>query len=153
MKCLTVLQGTVAASLLIAQEAKVTPLMTKELAGISGKEGVMLTVEYAPGASSPSHRHNAHTFVYVLEGSVVMQVAGGKEVTVGPGGTFYETPDDIHAVSKREQLQTGQVPCIFCERQGRRVYGSRKIDTSIFSVSRLAMLWPESQRFLLLACD
>ena len=100
MKCLTVLQGLVAASLLIAQESKVTPLMTKELAGISGKEGVMLTVEYAPGASSPSHRHNAHTFVYVLEGSVVMQVAGGKEVTVGPGGTFYETPDDIHAVSR-----------------------------------------------------
>jgi quercetin dioxygenase-like cupin family protein len=100
MKCLTVLQGLAAAGLLIAQEAKVTPLMTKELAGISGKEGVMLTVEYAPGASSPSHRHNAHTFVYVLEGSVVMQVAGGKEVTVGPGGTFYETPDDIHAVSR-----------------------------------------------------
>jgi quercetin dioxygenase-like cupin family protein len=100
MKCLTVLQGLVAAGLMIAQEAKVTPLMTKELAGISGKEGVMLTVEYAPGASSPSHRHNAHTFVYVLEGSVVMQVAGGKEVTVGPGGTFYETPDDIHAVSR-----------------------------------------------------
>ena len=100
MKCLTLLQGLLAASSLMAQEAKVMPLMTKELAGISGKEGVMLTVEYAPGASSPSHRHNAHTFVYVLEGSLVMQVAGGKEVTVGPGETFYETPDDIHAVSR-----------------------------------------------------
>src|SRR5580704_1086660 len=83
-----------------AQEAKVTPLMTKELSGTAGKEGTMVTVEYAPGASSPEHRHNAHTFVYVLEGSVVMQVKGGKEVTLGPGQTFYESPDDIHTVSK-----------------------------------------------------
>ena len=60
----------------------------------------MVTVEYAPGASSAEHRHNAHTFVYVLEGSVVMQVKGGKEVTLGPGQTFYESPDDIHSVSK-----------------------------------------------------
>jgi quercetin dioxygenase-like cupin family protein len=60
----------------------------------------MLTVEYAPGASSTAHRHNASTFVYVLEGSVVMQVKGGKEVTLGPGQTFYESPDDIHTVSR-----------------------------------------------------
>jgi len=84
----------------LAQQAKVTPLITKDLAGLAGKEGVMLTVEYAPGMSSTAHRHNAHTFVYVLEGSMVMQVKGGKEVTLGPGGTFYESPDDIHAVSK-----------------------------------------------------
>ena len=83
-----------------AQEAKVTPLVTKDLAGLPGKEGSMLTVEYAPGATSAEHRHNAHTFVYVLEGSVVMQVKGGKEVTLGPGQTFYESPDDIHTVSK-----------------------------------------------------
>jgi quercetin dioxygenase-like cupin family protein len=82
------------------QNTKVTPLITKELAGLMGKEGVMLTVEYAPGASSSKHRHNAHTFVYVLEGSIVMQVEGGKEVTLGPGQTFYESPADIHAVSK-----------------------------------------------------
>jgi quercetin dioxygenase-like cupin family protein len=84
----------------LAKDAKVTPLMTKELTGIAGKEASMLTVEYAPGASSAVHRHNAHTFVYVLEGSVVMQVEGGKEVTLGPGQTFYESPDDIHTVSK-----------------------------------------------------
>ena len=84
----------------VVQDAKVTPLMTKELAGLAGKEAVMLTVEYAPGASSTKHRHNAHTFVYVLEGSLVMGVAGGKEVTLGPGQTFYESPDDIHSVSK-----------------------------------------------------
>ena len=83
-----------------AQDAKINPLVTKDLAGIAGKEGAMLTVEYAPGASSSEHRHNAHTFVYVLEGSVVMQVKGGKEVTLGPGQTFYESPDDIHTVSK-----------------------------------------------------
>jgi quercetin dioxygenase-like cupin family protein len=89
-----------AASTMLAQEAKVTPLLTKNLAGIPGKEGSMLTVEYAPGASSAIHRHNANTFVYVLEGSVVMQVRGGKEVTLGPGQTFYESPEDIHTVSK-----------------------------------------------------
>jgi quercetin dioxygenase-like cupin family protein len=70
------------------------------LAGLPGKEGVMLTVEYPPGASSTTHRHNANTFVYVLEGSIVMQVEGGKEVTLGPGQTFYESPDDVHVVSK-----------------------------------------------------
>jgi len=84
----------------VAQNAKVTPLLTKELTGMPGKEGVMLTVEYPPGASSTKHRHNAHTFVYVLEGSIVMQVEGGKEVTLGPGQTFYESPDDVHTVSK-----------------------------------------------------
>jgi quercetin dioxygenase-like cupin family protein len=84
----------------VAQQTKVTPLVTKDLAGIAGKEGVMITVEYAPGMSSTAHRHNAHTFVYVLEGSMTMQVKGGKEVTLGPGETFYESPDDIHAVSK-----------------------------------------------------
>ena len=84
----------------MAQDAKVTPLMRRDLAGIAGKEGVVLTVEYAPGASSASHRHNANTFVYVLEGTVVMQVKGGKEVTLVPGQTFYESPTDIHTVSK-----------------------------------------------------
>ena len=82
------------------QDAKVTPLVTKDLAGITGKEATMLTVEYAPGASSSKHRHNANTFVYVLEGSIVMQVDGGKAVTLGPGQTFYESPDDVHVVSK-----------------------------------------------------
>jgi quercetin dioxygenase-like cupin family protein len=89
-----------AAAAAAAQEAKVTPLMTKELSGIDGKEARMVTVEYAPGGFSAEHRHNAHTFVYVLEGSVVMQVKGGKEVTLGPGQTFYESPEDVHSVSR-----------------------------------------------------
>lgn len=85
-----------------AQSSKVTPLMTKDLTGIAAapQEGTVLTVEYPPGVSSAQHRHNAHTFVYVLEGSVVMQVKGGKEMTLTEGQTFYETPDDIHSVSR-----------------------------------------------------
>jgi quercetin dioxygenase-like cupin family protein len=83
-----------------AQDTVITPLMNKEFANIAGKEGLMITVEYAPGASSPKHRHDAHTFVYVLEGSIVMQAEGGQPVTLGPGQTFYENPQDIHAVSK-----------------------------------------------------
>jgi quercetin dioxygenase-like cupin family protein len=85
---------------LIAQEAVVTPLMTKELADMPGKEALMITVEYPPGSSDPVHRHNAHAFVYVLEGSVVMQVKGGKPVTLTPGQTFYEGPDDVHVVGR-----------------------------------------------------
>ena len=83
-----------------AQDTIITPLISKEFANIAGKEGLMITVEYAPGAASPKHRHDAHTFVYVLEGSIVMQAEGGHAVTLGPGQTFYETPQDIHAVSK-----------------------------------------------------
>lgn len=83
-----------------AQEAKVTTLMTQELAGKEGKEGTMQLVEYAPGGSDAPHRHNASVFVYVLEGEVVMQVKDGKEVTLGPGQTFYESPKDVHTVSR-----------------------------------------------------
>ena len=82
------------------EEAKVTPLFSKDLADFPGKEGVMITVEYPPGSSDPIHRHNAHAFVYVLEGTIVMQLRGGKEVTLTPGQTFYEGPDDVHVVGK-----------------------------------------------------
>ena len=87
-------------SALIAQDAKVTTLMSKDLADFPGKEGLMITVVYPPGASDPIHRHNAHAFVYVLEGSVVMQVKGGKETTLTPGQSFYEGPNDIHTVGR-----------------------------------------------------
>src|SRR5262245_2059338 len=66
---------------LAAQSAKISPLLTKELAEMPGKEASMVMVEYAPGGSSAAHRHNAHVFVYVLEGTVVMQLKGGREVT------------------------------------------------------------------------
>ena len=82
------------------QEAKVTPLFSKDLPDFPGKEGVMITVEYPPGSSDPIHRHNADAFVYVLEGSIVMQLRGGKEVTLTPGETFYEGLDDVHVVGK-----------------------------------------------------
>jgi len=85
---------------LMAQEAKVTPLMSKDLTTLQGKEGLMITVDYPPGSSDPIHRHNAHAFIYVLEGSIVMQLKGGKEVTLTPGQTFYEGPDDIHVVGR-----------------------------------------------------
>ena len=84
----------------MAQEAKVTSLMSKELTENPGKEVLMIMVEYPPGSSDPIHRHNAQAFVYVLEGSIVMQVKGGKEVTLTPGQTFYEGPDDIHVVGR-----------------------------------------------------
>ena len=88
------------AGALIAQDAQVTPLMSKDLADFPGKEGLMITVVYPPGSSDPIHRHNAHAFVYVLEGSIVMQVKDGKEVTLTPGQSFYEGPNDIHVVGR-----------------------------------------------------
>jgi quercetin dioxygenase-like cupin family protein len=85
---------------LMAQEPTVTSLMAKELTDIPGKDVLMITVEYAPGGSDPVHRHNAHGFIYVLEGSIVMQVKGGKQVTLMPGQTFYEGTDDVHIVGR-----------------------------------------------------
>ena len=93
--CLAWLSGS-----LVAQEAKVTELMLKDFSNLPGKEGLMITVEYPPGSSDPIHRHNAHAFVYVLEGTIIMQLKGGKEVTLTPGQTFYEGPDDIHVVGR-----------------------------------------------------
>jgi quercetin dioxygenase-like cupin family protein len=88
---------TVAAT---AQEPKVTPIMSKDLTDVPGKEALMIIVEYPPGGADPIHIHNAHGFVYVLEGSVVMQVKGGKQVTLKPGQTWYEGPDDVHTVGR-----------------------------------------------------
>jgi len=85
---------------LLAQEAKVTDLLSKDLPNLPGKEGLMITVDYPPGSVDPIHRHNANAFVYVLEGTIVMQVRGGKEVTLTPGQTFYEGPDDVHVVGR-----------------------------------------------------
>src|SRR5437868_14007674 len=81
-------------------EAIVTPLVTKDLPEFKGKEAVMILVEYPPGASDPIHRHDAHAFVYVLEGSIVMQVRGAAEVTLSPGQTYYEGPNDVHIVGR-----------------------------------------------------
>ena len=87
-------------STVAAQQPEVVVLMSKDLTDIPGKEVSMLTVEYPPGGSDPVHRHYANAFVYVLEGSVVMQMKGGKEVTLTPGQTFYEGRDDVHVVGR-----------------------------------------------------
>lgn len=83
-----------------AVQETITPLITKDVAGFPGEQALMYTVDFPPGFSSPIHRHNAQVSVYVLEGSVVMQVRGQKEVTLGPGQSFYEDPNDIHVVSR-----------------------------------------------------
>ena len=83
-----------------AQGPDVKPLMTKDLSGAAGQEALMLMVEYGPGVSEPVHRHNAQAFVYVLEGSVVMQVKGQPPVTLNAGETFYEGKADVHLVGR-----------------------------------------------------
>ena|SRR5688500_4104914 len=78
----------------------VTPLMLKELPDIAGKEALVITVDFAPGAEDPVHRHDAHAFVYVLEGTIVMQLKGAPAVTLTPGQVFYEGPSDVHIVGR-----------------------------------------------------
>jgi quercetin dioxygenase-like cupin family protein len=103
----------------IAEEAKVTPLMSRDLAAAPGKEVVLLTVDYPPGGSSSPHRHNAQTFVFVLEGSVVMQVKGAPAQTLGPGQTFYEGPEDVHVVSKNaSQSKPAKFLVVFVKNKG-----------------------------------
>ena len=80
--------------------ASVTTLTSKDLPEFPGKEVLMITVEYPPGSVDPIHRHNAHAFVNVLEGSIIMQVKGGNKVTLTPGQNFYEGPDDVHVVGR-----------------------------------------------------
>ena len=103
LKTLLAAAGLVAGQLVTAApipDPLVTALMSKDLANVPGKEVLMITVDYAPGAFDPVHRHDAHGFIYVLEGSIVMGVKGGKEVTLKPGQTFYEGPDDVHTVGR-----------------------------------------------------
>ncbi|MBO9353080.1 cupin domain-containing protein [Bordetella petrii] len=102
-----------------APQAIVTPLMTKDLPDNPGKEALMITVDYPPGAVDPIHRHDAHSFVYVLEGSIVMQVKGGKEVTLTPGQTFYEGPDDVHTVGRNaSQTEPAKFLVVLIKKKG-----------------------------------
>src|SRR5882672_11949306 len=106
-------------STLLAQEAKVTPLMSKDLTNLPGKEGLMIIVDYPPGSTDPIHRHNAHGFIYLLEGSIVMQVRGGKEVTLTPGQTFYEGPEDVHVVGRNaSQTKPAKFVVFFVKNKG-----------------------------------
>ena len=100
-------------------EAKVTPVMSKDLPNLPGKEGLMLFVEYPPGSSDPIHRHNAHGFIYLLEGSIIMQLKGGKEVTLTPGQTFYEGPEDVHVVGRNaSQTKPAKFVVFFVKNKG-----------------------------------
>jgi quercetin dioxygenase-like cupin family protein len=102
-----------------AMTTKVTPLTSKDLEGLPGKEGSLFLVEYPPGASDPVHRHNASVFVYVLEGSVVMQARGGKEVTLIKGETFFESPEDVHVVGRNaSQTEPAKFLAFFVKDKG-----------------------------------
>lgn len=110
-----------AASALAAEPpaAKVVPLFSKALADLPGKEALMITVDYAPGAVDPVHRHDAHAFIYVLEGSIVMGVKGGEEVTLTPGQTFYEGPNDVHTVGRNASAtQPAKFLVVFVKKAG-----------------------------------
>ena len=97
---------------LMAQEARVTQLLSKDLTDLPNKEGLMITVEYPPGGSDPIHRHNAHVFVYVLEGSVVMQVKGGKEITLTPGRASMKVPTmSMSLAGTRAMLNRRNLSC------------------------------------------
>jgi quercetin dioxygenase-like cupin family protein len=91
---------SLAGGTLVAQNDPVRSLLSKDLAGVPGKELSMITVEYSPGESSPAHTHHAQALVYVLEGSIVMQVKGKAPITLAQGQTWYEGPDDVHLVSR-----------------------------------------------------
>jgi quercetin dioxygenase-like cupin family protein len=91
---------SLAGSMLPAQTEPVKTLMSQDLSGVPGREVSMITVDYAPGASTPAHTHHALALVYVLEGSIVMQAKGKEPVTLTNGQTWSEGPDDVHIVSR-----------------------------------------------------
>lgn len=103
-----------------AQQTVSVPLLTKDIPEFAGKEVVISTVTYPAGVASAPHRHDAHTFVYVLEGNVIMQVAGGQAMTLGPGQTFYENPADVHATSKNaSQTQPAKILVFMLKDKGK----------------------------------
>jgi len=114
-----VLLSALAGPLLAQQKNVVTPLMTKALPDMPGKEALMLTVVYPPGGGDPVHRHNAHAFVYVLEGSVVMQLKGQQPVTLTAGQTFYEGPNDVHVVGRSASTtEPAKILVVLLKKQG-----------------------------------
>jgi quercetin dioxygenase-like cupin family protein len=114
-----VISLSLAGGTLVAQDVTVRSLLSKDLADVSGKELSMITVEYPPGASDPVHAHNAQALVYVLEGSIVMQVKGGAPITLKPGETFYEGPDDVHIVGRNaSQTASAKFLVVFLKDKG-----------------------------------
>lgn len=119
IQLLTAVLLTMLASASLAQQSSASILFQTDLPDIEGREAVVLEVVYPPGVASSSHRHNAHTFVYVLEGSVVMAVAGGEEKTLVAGETFYESPNDIHSVSRNaSDTEAAKILVVFIKNEG-----------------------------------
>ena len=116
---LTIVSITMLSTSSSAQQSVATALFQTDLPDIEGREAVILEVEYPPGVASSSHRHNAHTFVYVLEGTVIMQVAGSEPQTLVAGQTFYETPDDVHSVSRNaSDTESAKILVVFIKQKG-----------------------------------
>jgi quercetin dioxygenase-like cupin family protein len=130
MKTAWILSCLMSATLL-AQQPKFTPLMSKDLANIPGKEGLMLTVEYPPGGADPVHRHNAYGFLYVLEGTVIMQVRGGKATTLTPGQTFYEGPNDVHTVGRNTRIMFGAPRTVLLQVRQRQLHRQSTVTSGL----------------------
>jgi quercetin dioxygenase-like cupin family protein len=97
----------------------VTPLMLKQLTDMPGKEALVITVDFAPGAEDPVHRHDAHAFVYVLEGTIVMQLKGAPSATLTAGQVFYEGPSDVHIVGRNpSDTQPAKILVVLVKNQG-----------------------------------
>jgi quercetin dioxygenase-like cupin family protein len=121
------LMGFASADSSKAPPAEVKALLTRPLPDLPGKEVAMATVTYPPGGATGPHRHDSDTFVYVLEGALVMQVDGGKEVTLRAGDTFYESPTDIHRIS-RNASSTAPAKFLVFAIKNQGVPGTRPVD-------------------------
>ena len=124
-----ILPIVIAVCVLAAQFAPAAPppevkeIMSKPLPDIPGKEGLMLAVTYPPGSADEIHRHNAHAFVYVIEGSIVMQLRGAEPVTLKAGETFYEGPNDVHIVGRNaSDSQPAKFVVFLVKKQGVPVF-------------------------------
>ena len=115
---LTLVLLAIPATSSVARQSVANVLFQTDLPDVD-REAVILEVEYPPGVASARHRHNAHTFVYVLEGTVLMQVAGGEEKTLVAGDTFYEAPHDIHTVSRNaSDTEPARILVVFIKNAG-----------------------------------
>ena len=102
MRLVAFLMLVAASGLALAQTPRSVgkDLMVKELPDLAGREALVRANVYPPGTSNPPHRHDAHVFLHILEGQLIVQLKGGQPVTLNPGDTYYESPDDIHVMSR-----------------------------------------------------
>jgi quercetin dioxygenase-like cupin family protein len=88
-------------------------LMTKDLADFPGKEALVYLIDYPPGTNNLPHRHDAHVFLHILSGQLNAQVKGGELTVLNPGDTYYESPNDIHIVSRNPSSTTPAKAILF----------------------------------------